>query len=395
MKQVSSYIHTGIKIRHLIAVIFTLSVLNCQTAETTVAKPQSKPGWTKATGVAGIVDNNVGKAKDEALYDAKVSAVKQVLGTLISSRTDVADGEFLSTQITAKSEGFIEQYEVLEARAVSSFEYRVTILAKVSEAKLNNAIEEMIRMQGRPLMAVILEEDIMGKKAISAQSVAGTELESILVDQGFPLVDKGTIDKIIARQKAKIKEALGGNDAAARELGELAGAEIILVGYSVVKSAGNIGDSKLISAQADLGIRAIEVSTGQILAATQKHGASAHISEHTAAVQAIQKASRPASDALVDSISKKWKPGKANVIDVLIIGIDYEGATRLRGEMLEKIRGVQAVHRKSADGKVVKLQVEFQGTAFVLVDRMMEAKLSVKLKPGEVTRGSADFTVVQ
>lgn len=375
----------------LIAAILIAALANCETTETSVTT--SKPGWTEATGVASIVDNNIGRAKDDALYDAKVSAVKQVLGTMISSRTDVADGEYISNSLTAKSEGFIEKYEILDAKAVSAYEYRVTILAKVSEAKLNNALEEIIRMQGRPLMAVILQEDIMGKKTINMQTIAGTEIEAIFVDKGFPMVDKGIMDKLVAKQQAKVQKALGGSNSAAREIGELVGAEVILVGYSTVKSAGYIGDSKLISAQADIGVRAIETSTGQILGASQNHAASAHISENTAAIQAIKKASATTSDAVIESIAKKWKPGKANVIDILIIGIDYEGASKLRSELLEKIRGVQAVHRKSADGNTVKLQVEFQGTAFILVDRIMDANLSYDLKPGEVTRGSADFTV--
>jgi hypothetical protein len=353
---------------------------------------QSDEGWTEATGVAAIVDGEVGKAKDDALNDAKVSAVKQVLGTMIKSRTDVDSGVFQSSELSAKAEGFIEKYEVLKQKAVSQYEYQVTIRARVSEYKLGEAIEEMISRQGRPIMMVMMQETLSDGKTSTDQTIAGTEIESVYTEKGFPFVDRSTLADILKKQNQKVKKALGGNQADARDLGELAGAEIVIIGTSTVDSAGKIQDSNLISMQADVSIRAIEVATGSILGANQEHGAYPHINEHTGAVEAIKKAVKLASDKNIDIITKKWKAGKSNIIDILVIGMDYDELKKLNSEMQDKIRGIRAIHRKGSEGKVAKMQVEFEGTSFTLADRISDAKLSFQFKMGEVQRNSIEMT---
>lgn len=353
-------------------------------------KPKTNDGWVTVTGVAQIQNNNMGLAKDEALKDAKRVAVQEVLGSVVSARSDVKNYELVRQTVTSKSEGLIESFEILSSDAVSASEYHVKIKAKVSEKLITQTIEEVVASQGKPRMMVILDETLNDK--VDRNKIAQTEIESQFIAQGFPFVDKSTVDKILKSNRRKISAALGGDNSAARELGVDAGAEIILVGSSRVKSAGNVAGSQLISMQADINVRVIDINTGKILTADQEHGAYPHINPDTGAVLAVKRAVPPLKDKLVADIVRLWDVNRANTIALLVTGLDYEKLMVLRGELSEKVRGVKAVNPKGSAGKAAKLEVEFEGSSFDLADRLLTSGLTTKLKIGEVKPNALDVS---
>lgn len=371
----------------LIAFLIPLT-LAFDACKSTPDKPESNDGWITVTGIASIRNGNLGLAKDEAVKDAKRVAVQEVLGSLVSARSDVKNFELVRQTVTSKSEGMIEKFEILSSAAVSDAEYNVKIKAKVSEALINQTIEEVVASQGKPRMMVLVDESFNGKA--DGNKVAQTEIELQFIAQGFPFVDRATVEKIVSKNRRKIADALGGNNAAARELGVDAGAEIILVGASRVKDAGKIMNSQLTSMQADLNVRVIDINTGKILTAGQEHGAYPHINAESGGVQAVKKAVTPLREKLVADIVKLWDINRANTITLLVTGLDYEKLMVLRGELTEKVRGVKAVNPKGSVGKAAKLEVEFEGSSFDLADRLLTSGLTTKLKIGEVKPNALD-----
>ncbi|HRP70345.1 MAG TPA: hypothetical protein PLY93_12500, partial [Turneriella sp.] len=324
-------------------------------------KDSTADGWVTVTGVAQIANGNMGLARDEALKDAKRVAVQEVLGSMVSARSDVVNYELVRQSVTAKSEGMIEEFQILSAGASSQNEYQVKIKAKVSERMVNDTISEVIASQGKPRIMALITETLDGKN--DANQVAQTEIESQFTAQNFPFVDKATVEKILAKNRKKIAAALGGNNDAAREVGVDAGAEIILVGASRVKSAGKIANSQLVSMQADVALRVIDVNTGKILTAGQQHGAFPHINPETGAVEAVKRAVTPLREKLVADIVRLWDINRAHTITLLVVGLDYERLMVLRGELTEKVRGVTAVNLKGSSGKAATLEIEFQGSS--------------------------------
>jgi len=371
---------------YLILIIATLAI-SCKSTGDKPEGPQSG-GWITVTGIAAIQNGNLGLAKDEALKDAKRLAVQEVLGSMVSARTDVKNFQLVSQKVTSKSEGMIETFEILSASAVSDAEYHVKIKAKVSEAMINDTIAEVIASQGKPRMMVLVEESFNGKS--DPNKVAQTELESQFIAQGFPFVDKSTVEKIVAKNRRKIASALSGDNSAAKSIGVDAGAEIILVGSSRVKEAGKIAGSQLISVQADLNVRVIDINTGKILTAGQEHGAYPHINAESGGVMAVRKAINPLREKLTADIVKLWDINRGNTITLLVTGLDYEKLMVLRGELTEKVRGVKAVNPKGSAGKAAKLEVEFEGSSFDLADRLLTSGLSIKLKIGDVKPNALD-----
>jgi hypothetical protein len=107
---------------------------------------------------------------------------------------------------------------------------------------------------------------------------------------------------------------------------------------------------------------------------------------------AVRKAVTPLREKLVADIVKLWDINRANTIALLVTGLDYEKLMVLRGELMEKVRGVKAVNPKGSAGKAAKLEVECEGSSFDLADRLLTSGLSVKLKIGDVKPNSLDIS---
>ncbi|MBV6493720.1 MAG: hypothetical protein LDLANPLL_01743 [Turneriella sp.] len=370
-------------------IIFSLALFSfaCKSAQT---KGEAHDGWVTVVGVAAIQNGNLGLAKDEALKDAKRVAVQEVLGSVVSARSDVKNYELVQQSITSKSEGMIETFQILSSAAVSNSEYQVKIKAKVSTVLINRTIDETILSQGKPRMMVVLDESYNGQK--DNNQIAQTEIEAQFIQAGFPFVDRATVEKILKKNRRKIAQALRGNNDVARELGVDAGAEIILVGQSRVKSAGTVAGSSLVSMQADLNVRVIDINTGKILSADQKHGAFPHINPESGAVEAVKRAVTPLREKLTDDIVRLWDINRGNTITLLVTGLNYERLMVFRGELSEKVRGVKAVNPKGSVGKAAKLEIEFEGSSFDLADRLLTSNLETKLKIGEVKPNALDVS---
>lgn len=389
--------HKGGKgIAALSLLLFSLFLFtSCSSAQ---KKPDSatttanERGWTVALGVASIRNNLVGKAKDEALLDAKRNAVKKVLGTVIAASTTVKDGEFLSSEVTAKTQGFIEDFEILSATAVSAYEYQVKISAKVNKAKIKKTIEDVLNNMGKPVMLALVQETIENRPNISRQNITGVEIESQFTDKGFTFVDKQTVEKILRREKRKIMEALQGDAGAATSVGWDAKAEIILFGNTEVKNAGKIEGLAMYSMQADVSVRAVDVNTGRILASYQENAAYPHINPRTGSTLAIKRAVKKITKKMIDKIMNDWDPNKAKTVDILVLGLDYNGLKDFRSQLLERVRGVKAVNLKGTEGNFSKLNVEFIGRSYTLLDRILESQLDFNIKVNNSTRPNA-FTL--
>ncbi len=371
-----------------IVVLSTLVFSQCASS----SKKNNEDGWTEATGVGAIQEGRIGKAKDDALLDAKQTAVKQVLGSSVKGAAAVKDGVLESSSIKSRTEGFIEKFEILEQKAVSAYEYQVRIRAKVNQAELEKVMEEAIASAGRPKMMLIIEET--GNPQKMNPPVSQVEFEAIFVGKGFPFVDKGTVEKIISQNQSKIRSALKGDKNMLQSLGVDAGAEVILFGTtSISKTAIDSleGMENMKTYHATTSLRAIDVNTGDILSSAQNTGSTPHINANTGIQVAIKKASEKVADAMIPVIIKKWDPNKTQSIRLLVTGLDFQGTTNLVDKILQ-LRGVDAVNHKGTQGAASILQVEFHGSSFNLVTRILEIPEYKSTKVGDVKPGSAHLS---
>jgi len=103
-----------------------------------------------------------GANRQMAINDAKRAAVEQGVGSLIDSKTKMANFEILSDKIYSRASGYVTNYSILSEGKAPDGVYTVTIQAEVQTASIKNdlrAIGILMAQIGNPrFMAVYIPE---------------------------------------------------------------------------------------------------------------------------------------------------------------------------------------------------------------------------------------------
>ncbi|MEF3279732.1 MAG: hypothetical protein K6357_02035 [Elusimicrobiota bacterium] len=115
----------------------------------------------EAEGSGPIVDNNIDNAKKTSLSDALKNALHLVVGVYISGETLVSKSVLIDDEITSRSEGYIEKYEVLKEYIDGNF-YKTKVRAYVRKEDLASKLkrfENEVEKIGSPVIyANIIDE---------------------------------------------------------------------------------------------------------------------------------------------------------------------------------------------------------------------------------------------
>jgi hypothetical protein len=137
------------------------------------------------------------------------------------------------------------------------------------------------------------------------------------------------------------------------------------------------------SKSAILRLKAVDVYTGRILAATSKDAPGAHIQSDTASKKAIENVTRmilggkdestgkvktgPFMDEIVTQFVKS---ATHRQITLFITGLDYAGLKKFRDQVSYRIRGVQQVLDRGRSGRAARLEILFAGTTNEFIDEL-------------------------
>ncbi len=97
----------------------------------------------KGRGESLIVNNDLPKAKRDALTEAFKSALQKAVGVYIKARSKVENFEMTYNKILSESEGYVKNYRVLSEKTEDGI-YSVEIEAEVAGEKLDDAFSRRI-----------------------------------------------------------------------------------------------------------------------------------------------------------------------------------------------------------------------------------------------------------
>jgi hypothetical protein len=164
----------------------------------------------ESVGMAPIVDSNISAAKKSSLDDALKNALHLVVGVYVSGDTLVSKSVLIDDEITSKSEGYIEKYEVLKEYTEDNF-YKTKIKAYVRKEDITNkikTIENPVEKIGSPSVYISINDN--GK----APGFANNELVSNFKKDTFRVMKDSDSADIIVDGRTDIKfntsEGLGG-----------------------------------------------------------------------------------------------------------------------------------------------------------------------------------------
>lgn len=327
----------------------------------------------EVVGEAAIVNGDVARARQAARADAMRNAVGQVLGTFISSQTDVQNFVTVRDAISTRQSGFASIESIL-SQGVSGEVYQVQAKVRVyltegkdKERAVNGVIDELRRrglLRQLRVMVVIPEEHRRAAPVLIPDPAAETAITRAFLQQGFKVVDQKTVQQL--RNDQVLQQVLRGRIDLARlhEIQKRTDADVLITGEAFSTPAtptGRIGNSNLWACRARVEVKAILLSTGETIAADEAHAAGQDLSEELASKRSLNNAGETLAPRLIRDVILRAYGGVGNVtarVSVEISGLEsFTDATRLE-QSLSKVRGVQKVTRESYAGGVLTLEIE-------------------------------------
>ena len=169
----------------------------------------------------------------------------------------------------------------------------------------------------------------------------------------------------------------------AREIGRLAGAEVVIVGRAIAKPLGEmaIDNGTFYSSVANVSARAVRTDTGEVIAATEFTGpAGKGFEQATAGRGALSAAGRQLAADLFAKIGKVWTREQSGLkrVSLVVKGVDdYARLTGFKAVLVNSVKGVKDVQQRSLEDGRAELDVTLSGTADHLA-----AELSARKYPG-------------
>ncbi len=320
----------------------------------------------------GIVSEGIGLGANdaEALLAAKRDAVEKGIGVILLSQTEIENFQLKRDQVITKTMGAIKSFEILEKSTEADGLISTRIEAVLSKSTMNEdlaAFQILLESMDKPKVMVLVKESNVGNDQPTNRASENAIITFLKDPYGFELIDPSVAQSI--RSSEEKMAQIAGDPSAAAAIGAQHGAEVIITGDGVGRVAEglshNLGGMK--SVQADVTLRAINCTSGRIIATGIGHGAKVHISPNTAGTQALSQAAQKATKKLLDAIMKDWNDQINNGVP-LAVSIKGVHSFRTKSDViqtLQQIPGVAAIRERGWDSQsqILSADIQYKGNA--------------------------------
>ncbi len=316
-------------------------------------------------GVGGIKDENIVKARDEAIWDAQRKAIEKGVGTFLTSETIVENSKLITDALYTQANGYIDTYEIVKEKK-DDYLYYVTIRADVKSASIGNKLIDLglIKKIGDPRVLVLIKEN--------STYIEGAIVEAIikdkLIEDGYRLVDDEQVSLI--RQTEEAKEAIAGNDNIAKQIAQQNKADIIIVGETFEKDNGEIEAYGVSVKSIEIGInlKGIKVDNGEmILSENMSIIKSNPASNNLAIKQGLEEIAKTITEGgkykgkKIISLSNKIAKAllKKQSIQVTLYEVDSEDYLKII-DLLKKERTISNVFPREMGNGVGRIDIDYE-----------------------------------
>lgn len=327
-------------------------------------------GYSKMVTVVGH-----GIDRKSAIADAQRAAVEQGIGTLIDSKTKVANFEVLQDRIYSRASGYVTNYNILsEGKTPDGLIYTVTMQADVQTASIKNdlkAIGILMAQIGNPRFMAIYIPETRSSMHRDSRVVRAAEqaINGVFARKGFIVLDKMFVNDVYS----EIEQA-GRIDVDMDDLSALAlkyKADLLLV-YDVHAARKVGGQSKYFGGVlVEIALRAVAPATADLIA--QKSGdlyvktmrMSGDYYDNMQAAKAADKLGKAIADALIgDTLAYYERAVHAGTrFDVWFRNFS-EDETYTIVDVVERMTGFKDKNVRNESPGNFQLDVNYQGRKF-------------------------------
>ncbi|PJZ68419.1 lipoprotein LipL46 [Leptospira perolatii] len=312
-------------------------------------------------GEAPIYNGDKTNAKQRALKDAKINAIRKIVGEEISNKSSAADGESLGSSLLSKTDAFVKSYDIVdeaEGKIDTQPILKLTVRCTVEESKISTAVESLLADVGNPRVVVIVPAKVGGELVmpLTPNNIAEAEIIKNLKKAGNKI-----IDPVLASKKVDKKQVdpnnVEGNPVLVQAQG--LGAEVLIIGnvetedQPVVSSIGGKAlDRPLFNTAATGSYKVVLLwGDGKIVDSGSADGRAADITQKVSREKAVAQWAESVTKKVNKQLKDEWfNLTENNTIILRFSGLNADEATKFKDDLAE-LTAVKDVNvRNSAEG---------------------------------------------
>ena len=325
-------------------------------------------------GLGAVYGDDLGKAREQALADAKKRAVEQVVGVYVAGSVMVSKATVMDDQINTQTEGLIEQYDVLKEGRQDAF-YKVRIRARVKREDLLRKVAELNlnpKKYGNPRIAFWVDET--ANHVPQTTRVAEQELMSVFIASGFVVSD------VKPREAFATPQALLA--ASTGVLEERLKADIIVLGEASSEFNSDQAMGGFISYRAPISVKVVKTGTNEVITTANSAAGGVDITRESAARKALENAARGVGKSLPYKVLSYLRDHAFGRVEVGSVPDFAHLQDFVR--VLRTMPNVRDCWVREFDGSEAQVDVDLSRGTLTEIAPNLEASKSVKFKLGAV-----------
>jgi hypothetical protein len=307
-------------------------------------------------------------ARLAAIEKAKKQCVEKViLSDLLSPSEYRENTEKIEKLILNKSEPYIAQFTIENEEIIDEGKrYEISVNTNILKdavkiALVENRIVNMLSKEPMPTVMILISERF--ETRVSGTRTAETILINLLQEKGFKVIDP--YQKKLIDLRNRLYAAGSGNEEAALQAATNFKANYVIIGEAAVTSSDPLSGTDLKARYANLSLKIVESSSGQVFATESGRGKAKHIDELTGGNWALEEAANKVGPKILKRfeslLEQKLMSGAGIVVD--LYGLEYERQIEEIETVLKKIDNVVSVFRRFYFSGVWQFEVKFKGSA--------------------------------
>ena len=277
---------------------------------------------------AVIQGNDFDGARLAAIAEAKTQCVKKVMRSDLLAPSEYRENaEKLETLFLNDPEPYIAQFIIENEEIIDEgHRYQVSVTANMLKnamkvALVENGIGNVLSKEPMPTVMVLISERF--ETRVSGTHTAETRLVNLLQEKGFKVIDPE--QKKLIDLRNRLFSAGSGNKESALQAATSFKANYLIFGEAVVTSSGPLSGTDLKARYANLSLKIVESSSGQVIATENGQGKTKHIDDLTGGNWALEEAANKVGPKVLEKFESLLKQelmlGAEIVVDIL--GLEY------------------------------------------------------------------------
>jgi len=329
-------------------------------------------------GSAVIHQKNLADGKQNAVNDALVAAVGQVVMEMLTGETVVRRFQQINDNILAKRDNYIQNYRVL-TESVSGNTVRTLVQVDIAVDRVSRDLSRLgLALAGAVyprILFMVAERNVTdadftywwGDRLLRSRTISEGSLAATLQATGFEIIDPPDMS-------SPLSLPVNAPEADMVALAGRLGADVLVTGYGTAAAAPNTMGGAINAYEAFFEARAFDVQTGQPIGRTRQKSVVSGQDEVAGGREALSGAGVLAGDDLARQIMAVWQQAqdRSAIIEVAVEGTGGHIASfvRLR-TAISSLSGVNDLKMKEMTADRADMAVTYQGSARSLADALL------------------------